>query len=86
MKLNTRFQQSILFIIVSCIGGFLLSFTGLGIGWMIGTIVLAAFLSFRQPTWLKITSVPNGLPSYWLKNYQYKTELPKCNIIYLIWY
>ena len=34
---------------------------------MIGTIVLAAFLSFRQPTWLEITSVPNGLPSYWLK-------------------
>lgn len=67
MKLNTRFQQSILFIIVSCIGGFLFSFTGLGIGWMIGTIVLAAFLSFRQPTWLEITSVPNGLPSYWLK-------------------
>ena len=34
---------------------------------MIGTIVLAAFLSFRQPTWLEITSVPNGLPSSWLK-------------------
>jgi DNA primase len=23
------------------------------------------------------------LPSYWLKSYQYKTEIPKCNIIYL---
>src|SRR4051812_11079841 len=67
MKLNVRFNQSVLFILISCIGGFLLSLTGLGIGWMIGTIVLAAFLSFRQPTWLKITHVPNGLPSYWLK-------------------
>ncbi|MCQ6276303.1 AbrB family transcriptional regulator [Bacillus sp. V3B] len=53
--------------IVSSIGGFLLSLTGLGIGWMIGTIVLAAFLSFRQPVWLKITTESNGLPSYWLK-------------------
>jgi uncharacterized protein len=67
LKLNTRFNQSVLFILISCIGGFLLSLTGLGIGWMLGTIVLAAFLSFRQPAWLKITSVPNGLPSYWLK-------------------
>jgi uncharacterized protein len=67
MKLNTGINQSVWFIIVSSIGGFILSLTGLGIGWMIGTIVLAAFLSFRQPTWLKITSAPNGLPSSWLK-------------------
>jgi uncharacterized protein len=67
MLVNKRFNQSVLFIFVSSIGGFLLSLTGLGIGWMIGTIVLAAFLSFRQPTWLEITSVPNGLPSSWLK-------------------
>ena len=54
MLVNKRFNQSVLFIFVSCIGGFLFSLTGLGIGWMIGTIVLAAFLSFRQPTWLEI--------------------------------
>src|SRR3954467_3721059 len=52
---------------ISCIGGFILSLTGLGIGWMIGTIVLAAFLSFRQPAWLKVTTEANGLPPYWLK-------------------
>lgn len=67
MQINKRFYQSVLFIFLSSIGGLLLSLTGLGIGWMIGTIVLAAFLSFRQPAWLEITSVPNGLPSYWLK-------------------
>ncbi|WP_375162400.1 AbrB family transcriptional regulator [Bacillus sp. V3B] len=67
MKTNTKFYHSIIFMIVSSIGGFLLSLTGLGIGWMIGTIVLAAFLSFRQPVWLKITTESNGLPSYWLK-------------------
>jgi membrane AbrB-like protein len=67
LKTNTKFQHSVVFIMISCIGGFILSLTGLGIGWMIGTIVLAAFLSFRQPAWLKVTTEANGLPSYWLK-------------------
>ena len=67
MQVKKRLNQSIWFILVSSIGGFLLSLTGLGIGWMLGTIVLAAILSFRQPTWLEITSVPNGLPIFWLK-------------------
>jgi membrane AbrB-like protein len=67
LKTNTKFQHSVVFIMISCIGGFILSLTGLGIGWMIGTIVLAAFLSFRQPVWLKVTTEANGLPSYWLK-------------------
>jgi uncharacterized protein len=67
LKTNTKFQHSVVFIMISCIGGFIISLTGLGIGWMIGTIVLAAFLSFRQPAWLKVTTEANGLPSYWLK-------------------
>ena len=67
MKNNNQFKHSVLFLLVSSVGGFILSLTGLGIGWMIGTIMLAAFLSFRQPEWLKITNSKNGLPSYWLR-------------------
>src|SRR4051794_19138978 len=67
LNTNTKLYHSIIFIIVSSIGGFLLSLTGLGIGWMIGTILLAAFFSFRQPAWLRITTESNGLPPYWLK-------------------
>lgn len=59
------YKQSILFIIVSSIGGFLLSWTGLSIGWMIGTIIMAAFLSFRQPAFLKLGKNINGLPPFW---------------------
>jgi len=60
------FYQSVLFIIVSSIGGFFLSLTGLGIGWMLGTIILAALLCFRQPGWLKITGSQKGLPMSWM--------------------
>ena len=64
-KIN--FSQSIWFMVISGIGGFLLSLTGLGIGWMIGTIILAAIFSLRQPVWLKITNSKKGLPPYWIK-------------------
>ncbi|KAA9023634.1 AbrB family transcriptional regulator [Niallia endozanthoxylica] len=66
MKRNQAFNHSILFIFVSSMGGFLFSLTGLGIGWMLGTIILAALLCFRQPDWLKITHSPKGLPVSWL--------------------
>lgn len=66
MKRNQTLYHSIIFILVSSIGGFFFSLTGLGIGWMLGTIILAAFLCFRQPGWLKIASSPKGLPTNWL--------------------
>ncbi|WP_071394908.1 AbrB family transcriptional regulator [Bacillus tuaregi] len=66
MKQNQNLYHSILFILVSSMGGFLLSLTGLGIGWMLGTIILAALLCFRQPEWLRMTSSPKGLPVSWL--------------------
>lgn len=56
------------FVIISGMGGFLLSLTGLSIGWMIGTLVTATLLSMFFP---KLLQVPesrnyNGLPKIWL--------------------
>jgi len=66
MKQNQTFYHSVWFIFISSIGGFLFSLTGLGIGWMLGTIILAALLCFWQPRWLKMASSPKGLPVSWL--------------------
>ncbi|ASN06379.1 AbrB family transcriptional regulator [Virgibacillus necropolis] len=54
------------FIIISGIGGFLLSLTGLPIGWMIGTLLVATFLSILHPSLLKTHYNQKGLPKYWL--------------------
>ncbi|MET1030269.1 AbrB family transcriptional regulator [Domibacillus tundrae] len=51
-----------LFIAISAIGGFLLSLTGLSIGWMLGTLLAAMLLSFIKPDFLG----EKGIPKYWL--------------------
>ncbi|HWO97400.1 MAG TPA: AbrB family transcriptional regulator [Bacillus sp. (in: firmicutes)] len=66
MKGNKKFFQDIWFIIVSSMGGFILSLTGLSIGWMIGTLIMAAFLSFRPTVSLKLPYNRKGIPRYWL--------------------
>ncbi|MFD1350831.1 AbrB family transcriptional regulator [Oceanobacillus caeni] len=56
------------FVIISGIGGFLLSLTGLSIGWMIGTLLTATLLSIFYPKLLQV-SAPHkqkGLPKIWL--------------------
>lgn len=54
------------FISVSGLGGFLLSLTGLPIGWMIGTLLIATSLSIFRPKFLQLTPKQNGIPKYWL--------------------
>ncbi|KYC84217.1 hypothetical protein B4102_0948 [Heyndrickxia sporothermodurans] len=66
MKRKSLFQ-SICFMIISSIGGLVLSLAGLSIGWMIGTLLIAAFLSFKRPAFLKIPREQKGLPPYWLR-------------------
>jgi membrane AbrB-like protein len=61
------FSQSLIFIIISSLGGFLLSLTGISIAWMIGTIILAAVLNFRRPRFLKLADAAKDLPPYWLR-------------------
>lgn len=60
------FFQSVKFIIVSGVGGFLVSLTGLPIGWMIGTLLTAAFLSIFRPQLLRVSTSQKGIPKYWL--------------------
>ena len=48
--MNARVVFTIyIFILLTSVGGFLLSLTGLSIGWMLGTLILAAILAFRKP-------------------------------------
>jgi membrane AbrB-like protein len=53
------------FIIVSSIGGYLLSLTGMSIGWMLGTIVAAGAISFWRPRFLLPSTSTKGIHAYW---------------------
>lgn len=66
MKGNRKLFQDIWFIMVSSIGGFILSLTGLSIGWMIGTLITAVFLSFQRVATLKLPPNRKGIARYWL--------------------
>ncbi|WP_257350431.1 AbrB family transcriptional regulator [Pseudalkalibacillus decolorationis] len=56
-----------LFILVSSIGGFLFALTGMSIGWMIGTMLLATVLSYKKPTFMRSMTVnEKGLSKFWL--------------------
>ncbi|MGE7659039.1 AbrB family transcriptional regulator [Bacillus altitudinis] len=49
MKQGNSLQTDLILIAVSGLGGFLLSLTGMSIGWMIGTLMTAAFIALRRP-------------------------------------
>jgi membrane AbrB-like protein len=66
MKKNPQFFQFVWFVIVSGAGGFFLSLTHLPIGWMIGTLLTAAFLSILRPAFLHVPHTQKGIPKYWL--------------------
>lgn len=66
MDKSRVFFQNVWFVTLSGLGGFLLSLTGLPIGWMIGTLLIATALSILRPTFLKLTYKREGLPKYWL--------------------
>ncbi len=66
MQGNNGFIRYFSFVVVSGAGGFLLSLTGLSIGWMIGTLILATILSFSRPKFLQLPNIKKGIPKYWL--------------------
>jgi uncharacterized protein len=66
LKRNSTFFRSVWFIAISSLGGFLLSLTDLSIGWMIGTFLAAALLSFLRPSLLRRDANQKGVPKYWL--------------------
>ncbi|WHZ59193.1 AbrB family transcriptional regulator [Metabacillus hrfriensis] len=64
MKENSVFFQCVFFMAVCGACGFLISLTGVPVGWMIGTLLMAAFLSIMSPKWLKMPQT--GIPVHWL--------------------
>jgi membrane AbrB-like protein len=66
VKGSNGFLRFFLFVVISGIGGFLLSLTGLPVGWMIGTLITATFLSFARPKALNLPNNKSGIPKYWL--------------------
>lgn len=61
------FLRDILLILISSFGGFLLSLTGMTIGWMVGTMTAAACLSLFRPSPLKAAVRQNGIHHGWLQ-------------------
>ncbi|CAM5594684.1 hypothetical protein [Bacillus safensis FO-36b] [Bacillus safensis subsp. safensis] len=49
MKQGNSLRTDLILIAISGLGGFLLSLTGMSIGWMIGTLITAAFIAMRRP-------------------------------------
>ena len=58
--------KSISFVIISGLGGFLLSLTGISIGWMIGTLLTATFFCILSPKSIGRSIPQKGIPKYWL--------------------
>lgn len=66
MNKHKGFFQNLSFVCLSGFGGFLLSLTGLPIGWMIGTLLTATFLTIVRPKKVHLSHHPDGIPKYWL--------------------
>jgi len=66
MKATLSFSSTFLLIILSALGGLLLSSLGMSIGWMIGTLIVATTLAITRPQFLKIPSNSKGMPKIWL--------------------
>ena len=68
MKMSNRFTVEIMFILISSLGGILLVLCGLTIGWIIGPLIMAAILAFKQPNWFKNPTNPNkGISPHWVR-------------------
>ncbi|ATH94985.1 AbrB family transcriptional regulator [Bacillus glycinifermentans] len=66
MRIKNDFLRDIIMIFISSLGGFLLSLTGMTIGWMVGTMTAAACLSLFRPAPLKEAVSQHGIHKGWL--------------------
>ncbi|WP_028403004.1 AbrB family transcriptional regulator [Ectobacillus panaciterrae] len=64
MRAQFILQQSS-FIVISGLGGYALSLTGISIGWLIGTLITAGILSLWQPNWVEIAFSLKGMQNSW---------------------
>lgn len=58
---------NVIFILICGVGGFLLSLTGLSIGWMVGTLFAAGTLALWRPDPVTRLMKREGIAGYWLK-------------------
>ncbi|QRZ93993.1 AbrB family transcriptional regulator [Bacillus subtilis] len=66
MKKDENLLKDLWFIAISAAGGFILSLTGISIGWMIGTLIVACFLAMIRPAWLMMAPDQKGINRRWL--------------------
>lgn len=66
MQSTKKILQNLWFILVSSIGGFLLSRTGVSIGWMIGSLMLAGGLALWKPAFVSFQQVEIKLMKHWM--------------------
>lgn len=59
------FVKNSWFIILSSLGGYALASTGMSLGWLIGSLIVASILSSWRPKWSGIVNDQAGLPGYW---------------------
>lgn len=61
---------NLLFVLISGIGGFLLSLTGLSIGWLVGTLLTAVLFAIFAPELTQRITGGHGLGGNWMKSGQ----------------
>ncbi|MEC1738817.1 AbrB family transcriptional regulator [Bacillus mojavensis] len=66
MKKDKNLLRDVWFIAISAAGGFILSLTGISIGWMIGTLIVACCLAMLRPAWLMMAPDQKGINRRWL--------------------
>ncbi|MEG7282361.1 AbrB family transcriptional regulator [Bacillus sp. 0909A] len=66
MKKDKNLLTDVWFIAISAAGGFILSLTGISIGWMIGTLIVACCLAMLRPAWLMMAPDQKGINRRWL--------------------
>ncbi|MGE6630901.1 AbrB family transcriptional regulator [Bacillus sp. NPDC077027] len=66
MKQENSLRTDVTFIFISGLGGFLLSLTGMSIGWMIGTLVTAGSIALFRPNWFQSEGKPIHIHNGWL--------------------
>ncbi|MFF2447085.1 AbrB family transcriptional regulator [Neobacillus sp. NPDC058068] len=53
-------------LLLSILSGYLVSLTGISIGWMIGALLAGGILSLWIPAWIHHTEGSPGIPKYWM--------------------
>lgn len=62
---RNRLLQNIVVLLIGSVGGFLLSLTGLSVGWMLGTMLLLGILSVQRPAVVAQVLPQQGLLPIW---------------------